>query len=232
MSSQRFRSSLRVGLIFLAASIGVALFSFVLGYLWTPVLQAVGGSPGIVSSFRSVWIPVLGLLVDGAAAALAMVGVAMVWRARWELGGVYASRVGLALLASLIAVVSYAFFVVTGILLGYVPGAAFLIPWHGLFAMVGGVALGLALYWILANLPVPGARPVAAVALGLGLGGIAVAGLAVIGLRRLRTSEVAGVGLGLAVASLILWLVLCLWTQETLRDQARDARSVPDAQRS
>lgn len=125
------------------------------------------------------------------------------------------------MLAFLAATFAYALYAFTGILLSTFSGLGFLQPWHGVFGFAGGVALGFGLYWILANLPVPGSRPVALIALTLGVAGIAILGLADLGLRRTRVAALDGAGLGLALVSITLWLVLCLWGRESLRGTER-----------
>lgn len=217
MSARRTHRSTTLGLVLLAAALGVSLFSFALGPIWSLVLSMVPIPSASANTIHAIWIPLSGVVVDVAAFLLGLLGFSLVWGGRAELGGPFASRVGLSMLAILIAGVADILFGATGILLAYVSGAEFLVPWHSLFAIVGGVFLGLGLYWILANLPISGARPLAAVALALGLGGIALVNLAIIGLRRVRTAGLDGAGLGLALASLTLWLVLCLWAEENLR---------------
>ncbi len=219
MSTPRSHRSTTRGLVLLSAALGLSLFSFAVGPLWTTVLAFFPQSPSAAAAVRTLWMPVSLTVVVGLAALLAVVGFLSLWRGRWELGAEYASRSGLAMLFVLVAAVAYLLFAVTGVFLGYVQGVQFLVPWHGLLAVVGGVFLGLGLYLVLANLPIAGTRPLAAVALALGLTGIALTSLAVVGLRRIRTAPLEGAGLGLALASLTLWLVLCLWGEETLRSR-------------
>lgn len=210
------RSTTR-GLLVLAAAIGVSLVSFALGSIWSVILAIASLPPAVADPIRLTWLPISVIVLQGLVGLLGLLGFLFLWRGRWEVGAGYASRLGLAMLAALVSAVAFALFGVTGLLLGYVRGVEFLVPWHGLLAVVGGVFLGLALYGVLANLPIVGSRPLAAVALALGLGGIALVNLASIGLRRIRTGALEGAGLGLALASLTMWLVLCLWCESTLR---------------
>lgn len=219
MSTSRIHRFTRLGLVLLAAALGLTLVSFALGDLWVTLLAIFQTPARTADSLHTLWIPLSGWIVDGAIALLGLFGFALVWRGRWELGGAYASRMGLALLAVLVSAVAYALYALTGVLLGTFSGFAFLIPWHGLLAVAGGASVGLALYWILANLPLAGSRALAAVALALGIAGMVILNLADFGLRRVRVAGLEGAGLGLALASVTLWLVLCLWGHESLRNR-------------
>ena len=225
MSARRTSRSTRTGLILFAAALGATLLSFALGRLWAGLLTDVRPPTAASYDLRTFWIPLSAYLLDGAIGLLGVLGFAFVWRGREELGSAYASRQGLSLLAFLVAGVAFALYLATGVLLGYVAGVAFLVPWHALLAVIGGVFLGLGLYGVLANLPLAGARPVAAVALALGLAGIALSNLETLGLRRVEATGLAGAGFGLALASLIVWLVLCLWGEETLGSGGSTARA-------
>ncbi len=219
MSTRRMHRTATLGLVLLAAALGVSLFSFALGPLWTFVLSTMAFPSSGATAIRTVWMPLSGVVVDVAAFVLGLLGFSLILGGRHEIGGPFASRAGLSLLAVLIAGVAFILYGATGIFLAYVSGVEFLVPWRDLLGIIGGVFLGLGLYWILANLPVAGARPLAAVSLGLGLGGIALVNLAAVGLRRVRTASLDGAGLGLALASLTLWLILCLWGEENLRSR-------------
>lgn len=217
MSASRIHRSTRLGLVLLAAALGLTVLAFVLGDLWAMLLALFSVSGRAADSFHALWIPLSGAILDGAIGVLGVLGFALVWRGRWEIGGPYAERLGLAMLLVLVAGVAYVLFALTGILLGYVTGLSFLEPWHGLLAILGGVFLGLGLYQMLANLPFAGVRPVAAVSLALGVAGIILLNLTALGVRRVRVAGLEGAGLGLSLASVILWLALCLWTAENLR---------------
>lgn len=217
MSTPRVHRVTTRALAFLAAALGLSIVSYALGDFWSILLAVLRSPASATYTLHTFWIPLVGVAVTAATAILGAVGFLLVWRGRWELGGEYASRVGLAMLAALVATVAYALYAFTGILLGSFAGLEALVPWRGLFAVVGGVAVGFALYWIIANLPVSGTRPVAVVALALGLAGIALLNLAVLDLRRARIAGLEGAGIGFALASLVLWLVLCLHGEETLR---------------
>lgn len=219
MSTPHSHRSTTRGLVLMAAALGLSLVSFALSPIWANLIAIMSPTASTTASIRTLWMPLSVALVEGAAALLAVLGFSFLWRGRWEVGGEYVSRSGLAMLLVLISAVAYLLFAVTGILLGYVQGVQFLVPWHGLLGVVGGVFLGFGLYFVLANLPIAGSRPLAAVALALGLAGIALVNLAAIGLRRVRTGSLDGAGVGLALASLTLWLVLCLWGEETLRSR-------------
>lgn len=219
MLAKRTPHSTRTGLVVLGASLVGSLLSLAWGYLWAIVLATGRFSPDTVGALHTFWIPLSGVLLQAAIAVLGLIGFLFVWDGRWELGPDYAARVGLALLAALVAVVAFALYGLTGILLGYVPTVGFLAPWHVLLALVGDVFLGFGLYGILANLPIAGGRPVAAVALALGLAGVALLSLVAFGLRRARIAGLDGAGFALSVVSLALWLTLCLWGGETLRSR-------------
>ncbi len=217
------RRPTQLGLLFLAGAFVLALVGFALPYAWNAFLEAARVGQPLLDSLHAVWIPLSGLVLDGGIVILGLAGFALLYRGRWELGPESASRAGLALLALLIAFVAYAAYALTGIFLGYVAGVAFLIPGHHLFAFVGALFLGLALYAILAHLPVSGSRPVAAVAFALGAAGSALLYVATLDLRRARVLAVDGAGYGLSLSSLILWLVLCLWGAERLRQRGISA---------
>ncbi len=201
----------------LAAALCLSLVSFALRDLWGIVLAVTQVSGGTAAALHAIWIPLSMEIVEGAIAVLGAFGFTAVWSGRRELGDTFASRVGLAVLAFLAATFAYALYTFTGILLGTFAGLGSLQPWHGLLGVAGSVALGFGLYWILANLPVPGSRPVALIALALGVAGIAILSLADLGLGRTRVAAPDGAGLGLALVSITLWLVLCLWGRESLR---------------
>ncbi len=208
--------SLSVGLVLLAGALVLCLISLVVTDVWASLSPPLPRSTGVEPALRAFWMPLTGLLLDVGTAGLGAFGFGLVWRGRGELGAEYASRSGLGPLAVLLAAAEDALYTLTGALLGYVAGVALLAPWHRLVAVVGAVAVGLALYWFLATLPVSGARPVAVVALALGIAGIALVNLVTFTPLRGQSAELGGAGLGLSVASAVLWLALCLWGREML----------------
>ncbi len=217
MSTPRAPRRTRLGLVLLAAALGLSVLAFFFGDLWAAVLAVFSVPPRAADAFHTLWIPLSGLLLNGAIASLGVLSFALLWRGRGEIGGAYASGLGLALLMVLIAAAAYVLFGLTGLFLGYVAGVAFLAPWHGLLAILGGIFVGLGLYVAFSNLPLAGSRPVAAVAFALGVAGLVLLDLTALGFRRIRLAGIEGAGLGFALASVILWLVLCLWAAETLR---------------
>lgn len=218
------RRSTELGLLCLAGAFVLALVRFALPYLWDAVMAATpAGGPSL--SLHTVWIPISGLVVDGGIAVLGLIGFTLLWRGRWELGPENAAWSGLTQLALLVAVVAYAAYTLAGVFLGFVPGAAFLAPWRSLLLFVGALFVGAALYWTLSHLPATGVAPAAAVAFALGVAGSALLLVGTPGLRRGEALGVHGAGLGLSLASSILWLVLCVWGSQRLRERTAPSPS-------
>lgn len=213
------RRSTELGLLCLAGAFVLAVVGFALPYVWSAVIAATRVGQPLLDSLHALWIPLSGLVLDAGIVVLGVLGFALVWQGRWDLGPDYASSAGVALLALLIAFAAYAAYAVTGGILGFVSGVSFLRPWHVLFDFLGALFLGGALYWMLSHLPVTGSRPAAAVAFALGVAGSALLFVGTLGLRRGEALAVQGAGYGLALASLILWLVLCVWGSERLRER-------------
>ncbi len=210
------RQSTEIGLSALAGAFLLALVRTALPYFWDAVLAGTpAGAPSSV--LHTLWIPLSGLLVEAAIAILGLVGFGLLYRGRWEFGAASALRSGLVLLAMLVAAVAFGAYFVTGIALGLLSGLAILVPWHSVLLFAGSVAVGLALYWSFAPIPVSPSRGAAAVALALGISGSTLLLLATAGLRRADTLRIQGAGLGLSVASLVLWLALCFWDARGLR---------------
>lgn len=215
----RPRRSTELGLLSLAAAIALSLLAFVMPYIWSAAIVGANVGQPLLNSLHTVWIPVSGFLLESGIVVFGLLGFAFVWRGRWEFGPENASRMGLTLLALVIAFAAYAAYALTGGILGYVSGVEFLRPWHALFQFTGAVFLGFALYWILSNLPLHGSRPTAAVSYALGVAGAALLLFATLGLRRAEALGVQGAGVGLSLASLVLWFVLCLWDVQGLRQR-------------
>lgn len=219
----RSRRSTELGLLSLAGAFVLALAGLALPYLWNTAIAAARVGQPLLDSLRTTWIPLSGIVLDGFIAVLGLVGFGLLWRGRYELGSENASRAGLALLALLIAFVAYAAYALTGLVLGFVAGVEFLRPWHAAFALVGAVSLGASLYWVLAPMPVAGSRLAAAVSFALGVAGSALLYVATLGLRRAPLLTVEGAGFGLALASLVLWLILCVWDADRIRGRLAPA---------
>ena len=208
--------STELGLVSLAGAFVLSLVSFALPYLWDLVLS---GTPATSSSLalHTFWIPLVGELVVGGIVALGLVGFVAIWQGRWELGPEVAAREGLAVLGLVLAFAAYAAYALTGFLLAYMAGVAFLRPWHSVFLFLGALFLGIALYGIVGYLPVVGSRPAAAVAIALGVAGSALLLVASPALRRPELLRLDGAGLALTLSSSILWLGLCIWDARRLR---------------
>ena len=136
----RTHCSVSAGLALLSGALALSLLSFFLGDFWAAMLPALRLPADTVRTIHTLWIPLASLGVTAAMVVLGGLGFAFVWHGRWELGAEYASRAGLGLLAFVVAAVAYALYAFTGILLGFVGGLAFLVPWHGLLAAAGAVA--------------------------------------------------------------------------------------------
>lgn len=217
MSTHRSRRSTLLGMLCLASALGLALFAYSLPFVWSAVIDAIRPSPALSYPLRSFWIPLSTIVLEGATALLGITGFLLLWRGRWDLGEAYAAKVGLALLAFLIAAMAYGAYYASG-LTDYVAALAVLVPARAFLSIVGGVFLGVGLYWVLANLPLPGTRHLAAAALAIGFAGIGILGFAALEVRRSRAVALEGPGIALSVVSLILWMVLCLWSEQTLRN--------------
>ncbi len=211
------RRSIHFGLILLVGSFVLALVRFALPFLWDAVL--VRGTPASLfgQAVPGFWIPLAADIVDAALAGLGILGFVFLRRGRWELGPEYASRIGLALLALLTAVAVLAAWFATGVLLGYVTGVSYLVPVRRILALAATVLLGFAMYWALASLPLPGTRPVAAVAFALGVAGGVAGYLATLGFRRTEIVTLRGASDALTLVSLTLWLGLCTWGWQSLK---------------
>ena len=209
--------SVTAGLALLGGALALFVVSLFLEDVWAALLSALRMGTDTAVTLHTVWIPLTALAVDLGTAFLGALGFGLLWSGRQGLGVAYASRAGLGLLAFLVAVVAFALLTATGVLLGFFAGFRFLVPWHDLLAVAGSVAVGFALYVFLANLPLAGARPLAAAALALGISGIALANLRALTLSGVHMEDLYGAGFGLSLASVVLWLVLCLWGGETLR---------------
>lgn len=221
--------STRIGLFLLAASLSLSLLGFVLPYVWGAFLLR--GAPETIlgQSVRVVWIPGAADLLLVATAAVGLLGFVFIWHGRWAFGTEHASRVGLALLAVAGAGVVLGLWAAEGILLGLVHGTADWIVVRHLLAFLGTVFLGFAFYWALTNLPLSGVRAASAVALALGIAGGVVTLLTTLGLRRAQAASLEGAAVALSVASVVLWLSLCLWGWLELRTgrSGRVATSTP-----
>jgi len=212
-------------LLCLAGAFVLAVVGFALSYIWDVAIAVTRVGQPLLGSLHTLWIPLSGLVLDAGIVVLGALGFALVWRGRWELGPDFASSAGVALLALLIAFAAYAAYAVTGEILGFVSGVSFLRPWHALFNFLGALFLGGALYGMLSHLPATGTRPAAAAAFALGVAGSALLFVGTLGLRRGEALVVEGAGYGLALASLILWLVLCVWASERLRERGTSPAS-------
>ncbi len=213
----RPRPSTKLGLFLLVCSFAASLVRFALPFVWGATVPAAGTSVVLGQSVRTFWVPASGDVVDGAIAALGLVGFALLWRGRWEFGSPYAAKLRLGLFAMIAAVIVLAIWFATGLLLGYVSGVSYLIPWRRVLALLATVFLGFALFWSLGYLPYAGMKPVAGITLALGVAGGALAYVATLGLHRTLAATVRGAGDALSVVSLLLWLGLSLWGWDALR---------------
>ncbi len=212
----RTHRSTELGLRAIAGAFLLSLVSFTLPYLWDVVLSSAPATSSS-STLHTFWIPLTADLVTAGIVALGLVGFVSLWQGRWELGPEVATHEGLAVLALVLALAAYAAYALTGVLLGFVSGVAFLRPWHSVFLFLGALFLGIALYGIVGYLPVGGSRPAAAVALALGVVGSALLLIASPAVRRPGLLRLDGAGVALTISSSVLWLVLCIWDSRRLR---------------
>lgn len=214
----RAHRSTEVGLLCLGGALALSLGSFTFPYIWA---LAASTSPADSGSFalHTFWIPMSGLMVNVAIAALGLLGFVFVWQGRSELGPERAARARLVPPALVLAFAAYAASALTGIVLGSLADVGFLIRWHDLFILTGALFVGIALYGTLSHLPVSHTRPVAAAAFSVGGAGSALLFLTVPGLGWVEVPAVGIVGSGLALVSLVLWLGLCLWGSQRLRQR-------------
>lgn len=203
--------STKRGFVLLVGSLVVSLVRIALPTLWGAGLPA-SGSPAIFGqSVRGFWVPAIGYAVDGLITILGILGFAMLWRGRHAFGAAYARTLRLGLFALIGGAVVLGIWFAAGVLLGYVSGLTYLVPWRRVLVFVATVFLGLALFWGLGYLPYPGMKAVTAITLGLGVAGGALALLAAAGLRRTEAATLRGAGEALSVVSLVLWLAVCAW---------------------
>lgn len=207
----RLPASTKRGFVLLVGALVVSLVRFVLPFVWGAVLPPTGTQSFLGQSDHAFWIPAIGDVVDGTIAVLGMSGFAMLWWGRHAFNAAYREKLRLGLFALTAGVIVLGVWFATGLLLGYVSGLSFLVPWRRVLAFAATGFLGLALFWGLGYLPYPGMKPVAGITFGLGVAGGALALVSTLGLRRTEAVTIRGAGEALSVVSLALWLAVCAW---------------------
>lgn len=226
----RLPASTKRGFVLLVGSLVVSLVRFALPSFWGATLPSNGAQVVLGQSLHGFWIPAIGYAVDGAIAALGLLGFAFLWRGRHVFGPVYQEKLRLGLFALAAGIIVLGVWFATGLLLGYVSGLSFLVPWRRVLAFAATGFLGLALFWALGYLPYPGIKAVAAITFGLGVAGGALALVSTLGLRRTEAATLRGAGEALALVSLVLWLSVCAWGWATMRSGRTGPPAVAPAQ--
>ncbi len=213
----RTRKAAELGLLCLVAALALRLVAYGLGTAWTAVLASLPATSSQTLGIRTLWIPVLGDLVDAAITVVGLLGALYVWRGRWELGPEFASGAGFALLMLVVGTVPLAFRVGMGLLVGFIAAPGLRLP-IALLDFVGTLFLGLFLYAVVAGLPLRGARVASVVPLVLGIAGSGVLLLDRLGPRRLAgLGTDTTLGSALALVSVILWFGVYLGSWEGVR---------------
>jgi len=202
-----------IGLLFIAGAIGLHFLSFVfqyLGYLLPASPPA--GQESFYFSLHTLWIPLSGLLLVGASAAVLVVGFLIVWRDRTYLNPSQRAFLGLAGLGFAVSVGAALIRTSLGLILGFVY-APDLREALGVVDLGFAIALGLTFYWLLLGVGIWQARLAGVVALVVGS---LSSGLTILW-RATQSDGVAVLGLTAGFLSLTLWLALFLWGYEELR---------------
>src|SRR2546427_3272627 len=165
------------GLLCIAGAIGLGILSLLLPYVWDIFLPASGfGDAGsFYYTVHTVWIPLSGLVLRGAAAALFVIGFLLAWRDRTYADSGRRPVLGLATMAFAVSAGAAGILTVLGITAGLVYSPDFDVP--NCILNVGlSIAIGLSLYWLLLGgggrqAPPPGNGAVVA---GCGRSGLAM----------------------------------------------------------
>ncbi len=226
----RLTASTKRGFALLVGSLAVSLVRLALPYIWGAALPPSGTQVVLGQSVHGFWIPGTSDVLDAAIAVLGLLGFAWLWGGRHEFGAAYGEKLRLGLYALVAGVIVLGIWFATGLVLGTVSGASFLVPWRRVLALVATGLLGLALFWGLGYLPYPGIKPVAAITFGLGVAGGVLALVSTLGLRRTEAAMVRGAGEALSVVSLVLWLAVCAWGWTAQRSGRTGPPAVAPAQ--
>ncbi len=202
------------GLLCVAGAIGLGIISFVFPFIWDIFLPASGsGDTGtFYYTLHAIWIPLSGLVLRGASAALFVIGFLFAWRNRALVGPRQRAVLGLATLAFAASAGAAGLLMFLGIMAGlvYSPDSLVINP---ILNVALSMAIGLSLYWLLSGEGVRQARLAGVIAF---VAGVVSSVLEVVW----RSTQLEGVGTIAVTAgflSLTLWLALFLWGYEELR---------------
>ncbi len=214
------RTRTETGVLFIAAAVGLHILGGLLGYLWASVLPLTvpAGQESFYYSLHVIWIPLTGVLVIGASAALVASGYLLIRRHADFGGPAERSLLGLAQLAFVVALVAAVLRFLAGLILGFVRVTDVTGLRTGLVIDDVGlaIALGLSLNWLLLGLGVRQARIAGVVALVAGSTSSVLSGVSRVALRGEQLGGVDALVLGLGFLSLVLWFALYLWGYEDL----------------
>src|SRR5256712_7946044 len=134
------------GLLCIASAIGLGILSFLLPYVWDIFLPASGfGDTGsFYYTVHTVWIPLSGLILRGAAAALFVIGFLLARRDRAHADPRRRPILGLATMAFAVSAGAAAILTVLGIAARLVYSPAYELR-NGILNAVLSIAIGLSL---------------------------------------------------------------------------------------
>jgi len=202
------------GFLCIAGAIGLGILSILLPYVWDIFLPASGfGDTGpFYYTVHTVWIPLSGLILRGAAAVLFAIGFLLAWRDRAQAESGRRPVIGLATIAFAVSAGAAGILTILGVTAGLVYSPDFDVP-NGILNVSLSIAIGLSLYWLLLGEGVRQARLAGIVAFVAGC----VSSVLAMVWRAARVDGLGTIALTAGFLSLTLWLALFLWGYEELR---------------
>jgi len=202
------------GLLCIAGAIGSGILSILLQYAWAIFLPASGfGDTGsLYYTVHTVLIPLSGLALSGAAAALFVIGFLLAWRDRAHADPGRRAILGLATMAFAVSAGAAAVLTVLGIAARLVYSPDFELR-NGILNVGLSIAIGLSLYWLLLGEGVRQARLAGIVAFVAG----SVSSVLAVVWRATQLDGLGTIAVTAGFLSLTLWLALFLWGYEELR---------------
>jgi len=202
------------GLLCVAGAIGLGIVSFVFPYVWDIFLPA--SDPGDTGTFsyalHTIWIPLSGLLLRGASAALFVIGFLFARRDRAHVDPGQRPILGLATLAFAVSAGVAGILTFLGVTAGLVYSPDFYVA-NGILNIGLSIAIGLSLYWLLLGEGVRQARLAGVIALVAG----SVSSVLTVVWRATRMDALGTIAVTAGFLSLTLWLALFLWGYDELR---------------
>src|SRR3989442_5168421 len=202
------------GLLCIAGAVGLGILPLLLQYVWSIFLPASGfGDTGsLYYGVHTVLIPLSGLVLLGAGAALFVIGFLLAWRDRAHADPGRRPILGLATMAFGVSAGAAAILMVLGIAAGLVYSPDFELR-IGILNVGLSIALGLSLYWLLLGEEVRQARLAGIVAFVAG----SVSSVLAVVWRATQLDGLGTIAVTAGFLSLTLWLALFLWGYEELR---------------